>query len=101
MSKYYIDSDRLEQDSLLMKEYISKIDQLLTSYVSKIQRVPTQTKEWEGNSAERFAELVKNEYVNDFVPLLSNLRKYSNELNDAGKEFTVITREQVDETTIR
>lgn len=101
MSKYYVDSDRLEQDSLLMKEYISKIDQLLTSYVSKIQRVPTQTKEWEGNSAENFAELVKNEYVNDFVPLLSNLRKYSNELNDAGKEFTVITREQVDETTIR
>ena len=51
MSRIYIDTDKLEDDCQHIKEYAAKLDQLLTNYVTRMQKVPNETKEWQGNSA--------------------------------------------------
>ena len=85
MSRVYIDTDKLEDDCLQIKEYAAKLDQLLTNYVTRMQKVPTETKEWQGNSAESFVNIIKEDYKNDYTQVINGIRKYAN--NAVGDVF--------------
>ena len=53
MSRVYIDTDKLEDDSKHIKEYVTKLDELLTKYVTRMLKVPNETKEWQGTRERR------------------------------------------------
>jgi len=95
MSRVYIDTDKLEDDCLQIKEYAAKLDQLLTNYVTRMQKVPTETKEWQGNSAESFVNIIKEDYKNDYTQVINGIRKYANELQFAASDFKSVVQENV------
>ena len=95
MSRVYIDTDKLENDCLQIKEYTAKLDQLLTNYVTRMQKVPTETKEWQGNSAESFVNIIKEDYKNDYTQVINGIRKYANELQLAASDFKSVVQENV------
>lgn len=95
MSSVYIDTDKLEDDCLQIKEYAAKLDQLLTNYVTRMQKVPTETKEWQGNSAESFVNIIKEDYKNDYTQVINGIRKYANELQFAASDFKSVVQENV------
>ena len=93
MSKIYIDTDKLEDDSEQIKKYAAKLDQLLTNYVSRMQKVPNETKEWQGNSAEAFVNIIKDDYKKDYTQLLTSIRTYANELQNVAKDYKSVVQE--------
>ena len=95
MSRVYIDTDKLEDDCLQIKEYAAKLDQLLTNYVTRMQKVPTETKEWQGNSAESFVNIIKEDYKNDYTQVVNGIRKYANELQFAASDLKSVVQENV------
>ena len=95
MSRVYIDTDKLEDDCLQIKEYAAKLDQLLTNYVTRMQKVPTETKEWQGNSAESFVNIIKEDYKNYYTQVINGIRKYANELQFAASDLKSVVQENV------
>ncbi len=95
MSRIYVDTDKLEDDSRQIKEYVAKLDQLLTNYVNKMQKVPNETKEWQGNSAESFVKIIKDDYTNDYSQVLNSIRKYANELQFAANDYKSVVQNNV------
>lgn len=95
MSRIYIDTDKLEDDSQQIKEYAAKLDQLLTEYVTRMNKVPNETKEWQGNSAEAFVNIIKEDYKTDYTQLISTIRKYANELKFAADDYKSVVQENV------
>ena len=95
MSRIYIDTDKLEDDSQQIKEYAAKLDQLLTEYVTRMNKVPNETKEWQGNSAEEFVNIIKEDYKTDYTQLISTIRKYANELKFAADDYKSVVQENV------
>ena len=95
MSRIYIDTDKLEDDSQQIKEYAAKLDQLLTEYVTRMNKVPNETKEWQGNSAESFVNIIKEDYKNDYTQVINGIRKYANELQFAASDFKSVVQENV------
>lgn len=95
MSRIYVDTDKLEEDCQHIKEYAAKLDQLLTNYVTRMQKVPNETKEWQGNSAESFVNIIKEDYKNDYSQVLNSIRKYANELQFAASDFKSVVQENV------
>ena len=93
MSKLHIDTEKMVTASNDIKNYVTKIDLLLTEYVERMSKVPNDTKEWQGNAAEDFVELVKKEYKEDFVPLMANIKKYAIELETVATEHKNIVAE--------
>lgn len=93
MSKIYIDTDKLEDDCKQIKEYVAKLDQLLTNYVSRMQKVPNQTKEWQGNSADAFVNIIKDDYKKDYTQVLNSIRKYANELQTVANDYKSVVQE--------
>ena len=95
MAKHEIDTDQMISDSTRIKELLANLDQLLTDYVKRIQKVPTETKEWQGNSADNFVAIVKNDYTNNHLLLMNNIRKYADELNMSANEYINISQNNV------
>lgn len=93
MSKLHIDTEKMVTASNDIKNYVTKIDLLLTAYVERMSKVPNETKEWQGNAAEDFVELVKKEYKDDFVPLMTNIKKYATELEIVATEHKNVVAE--------
>lgn len=93
MSKLHIDTEKMVTASNDIKNYVTKIDLLLTAYVERMNKVPNETKEWQGNAAEEFVELIKKEYKEDFVPLMTNIKKYAVELETAANDYKNIVAE--------
>jgi uncharacterized protein YukE len=93
MSKCYIDTEQLEKAANDIKNYANKLDQLLTSYVERMGKVPYETKEWQGNSAENFVQIIKNDYKKEYIPLITTIKKYANELDTAANECKKIVTE--------
>ena len=93
MSKISIDTDKLEDDSEQIKKYAAKLDQLLTNYVSRMQKVPNETKEWQGNSAEAFVNIIKDDYKKDYIQVLNGIRNYANELQNVAKDYKSVVQE--------
>ncbi len=93
MSKLHIDTEKMVTASNDIKNYVTKIDLLLTAYVERMSKVPNETKEWQGNAAEDFVELVKKEYKDDFVPLMTNIKKYATELETVATEHKNVVAE--------
>ena len=95
MAKHEVDTDQMISDSTRIKELLANLDQLLTDYVKRIQKVPTETKEWQGNAADNFVTLVKNDYTNNHLLLMNNIRKYADELNMSANEYINISQSNV------
>lgn len=95
MSKIFVDTDRLEDDSKQIKEYAAKLDQILTNYVTKMQKVPTETKEWQGNSADDFVKIIKDDYQNNYLEFINSIRKYANELQSVASDYKSVVKENV------
>jgi uncharacterized protein YukE len=95
MGKIYVDTDKLNDDSQQVKELAAKLDQLLTNYVTRMQKVPNETKEWQGNSAEAFVNIIKDDYKTDYTYLISTIRKYANELKFASDDYKSVVQENV------
>lgn len=95
MAKHEIDTDQMISDSTRIKELLANLDQLLTDYVKRIQKVPTETKEWQGNAADNFVTIVKNDYTNNHLLLMNNIRKYADELNMSANEYISISQNNV------
>ncbi|HIS18515.1 MAG TPA: hypothetical protein IAC02_07920 [Candidatus Coprovivens excrementavium] len=87
MAKYNIDTNKLEEASLEIKSITSNINRVLTEYVSMMAKVPTETKEWQGNASEEFVEIIKNDFRNEYLPLLDNIIKYADEMSLESTEF--------------
>lgn len=88
-----MDTEKMVTASNEIKNYVTKIDQLLTAYVERMNKVPNETKEWQGNAAEDFVELIKKEYKEDFVPLMANIKKYAIELETTASDHKNVVAE--------
>lgn len=95
MSKVYIDTDKLEDDSKHIKEYAAKLDELLTKYVTRMLKVPNDTKEWQGNSADSFMEIIKKDYQLEYSKVVSEIRSFANELQLVADDYKSIVKENV------
>ena len=95
MAKHEIDTDQMISDSAKIKEVLASLDQLLTDYVKGIQKVPTETKEWQGNACDNFVTIVKNDYTNNHLMLMNNIRKYADELNMSANEYLNISQNNI------
>lgn len=95
MSRVYIDTDKLEDDSKHIKEYVTKLDELLTNYVKRMLKVPNETKEWQGNSADSFVEIIKKDYQLEYSKVISEIRSFANELNLVADDFKTIVKDNV------
>jgi uncharacterized protein YukE len=93
MSKIYINTDKLDEASELIKNHTAKLEQLLVNYVIRMQKVLTDTKEWQGNAAENFVQTVKNDYKTDQVPMLNSIRKYAQELQFISNDYKKVVKE--------
>ena len=93
MTKINIDTERLVTASKEINGYVAKIDSLLRSYVERMNKVPNETKEWQGNAAEEFVELIKKEYKSDFLPILNCIKKYATELETVATEYDAVVVE--------
>lgn len=93
MSKIYLDTKKMLTASNEINNYVTKIDQLLSSYLERMNKVPNETKEWQGNAAEDFVELIKKEYKEDFIPLLKNIKAYAEELETAATDHQNVVAE--------
>ena len=93
MSKLHIDTEKMVTASNDIKNYVTKIDQLLSSYIERMNKMPNEAKEWQGNAAEEFVELIKKEYTDDFVPLMSNIKKYATELETIATDHKNVVAE--------
>lgn len=87
MSKHEIDTEKLLEDSYEMKKLIANLDTILTRYVEKMQKVPAETKEWQGMASQNFMEIVKYDYQHDYVPLINILRKYAAEMESEAGDY--------------
>lgn len=81
MTKISIDTERLENASIEIKNILTQINNALSEYVNKMSKVPNETKEWQGNASEQFMDIIKNDYNNEYVPFLNNIRKYADEMH--------------------
>ena len=93
MTKINIDTEKMVTASKEINGYVAKIDSLLLSYIERMNKVPNDTKEWQGNAAEEFVELIKKEYKSDFLPLLNCIKKYATELEIVANEHNAIVVE--------
>lgn len=93
MTKVNIDTEKMVTASKEINGYVAKIDSLLLAYVERMNKVPNETKEWQGNAAEDFVELIKKEYKSDFVPLLNCIKKYAAELETVANEHDTVVVE--------
>ena len=60
-----------------------------------MNKVPNETKEWQGNSAESFVNIIKEDYKTDYTQLISTIRKYANELKFAADDYKSVVQENV------
>ena len=58
----------------------------------RIENMPTLTKEWQGNSADEFAEIVKEQKEKEFNPFMIKLQAYSNALKNIAEDFDNVER---------
>jgi len=92
MSKYNLDTKKIrEQSDLILKE-IDNFEKTINAMFQRVIDIPTKTKEWEGQAAYDFAEIAKNEKAKEFDAIISRMRKYANELKQAGSEFESVER---------
>lgn len=87
MAKHEIDVEKLNEESYEIKKIIASLDTLITQYVEKMQKVPQETKEWEGIASQQFMDIVKEDYQKDYVPLLNILRKYAAEMESEANDY--------------
>jgi uncharacterized protein YukE len=95
MSRVYIDTDKLEDDSKRIKEYVTKLDELLTKYVTRMLKVPNETKEWQGNSADAFMDIIKKDYQLEYSKVISEIRSFANELHLVADDYKSIVKDNV------
>ena len=95
MSRVYIDTDKLEDDSKHIKEYVTKLDELLTKYVTRMLKVPNETKEWQGNSADSFMDIIKKDYQLEYSKVISEIRSFANELQLVASDYKSIIKDNV------
>lgn len=91
MTKITIDTERLENASIEIKNILTQMDIVLKEYVNKMNKVPTETKEWQGNASEQFMEIITNDYNNKLVPFMDNIRKYADEMHLEATEYQNIS----------
>lgn len=91
MAEREIDTDKLLENCYELKKYITALDTLLSDYVGKMQKVPTVTKEWQGIASQQFMDIIKEDYIKDYAPLLNTLRKYAAEIEIEAKGYKTIS----------
>ena len=96
MSKIYVDTDKLEEDSELIKGYVKKLEELLDSYMKQILRInQPEVNIWRGNSADKFLEIIKEDYKNEYTKVLQRIRLFATELYVAADEYKSVVKNQV------
>ncbi len=89
--KINIDTERLENASIEIKNILTQMNNALAEYVNKMNKVPNETKEWQGNASEQFMEIITNDYNHKLVPFMNNIRKYADEMQLEAKEHQSIS----------
>lgn len=92
MSTYSIDTEQLREANTSINNYINDINGLLHNLTKRIENMPTLTKEWQGNSADEFAEIVKEQKEKEFNPFMIKLQAYSNALKNIAEDFDNVER---------
>ena len=92
MSTYNIDTEQLREANTSINNYINDINGLLHNLTKRIENMPTLTKEWQGNSADEFAEIVKEQKEKEFNPFMIKLQAYSNALKNIAEDFDNVER---------
>lgn len=87
-----INVTNLNNASIEINDIVNKIDSLLIDYVNRISKVPTETKEWVGNASDQFAEIIKNDYKVDYLPLVESLRKVADSMHKDAIDYADIVR---------
>ncbi len=90
MSKHEIDTEKLANDSYEIKKLINNLDSTITNYVEKMQRVPIETKEWEGIASQEFMNIIKEDYQTSYAPFINILRKFALEMESEANDYKSI-----------
>lgn len=91
MDKYEIDTDKLEEASFNIETALTNFERVLSEYLARMQKVPNETKEWQGNASEDFVEILKNDYQAEYIPLIKSIRKIADEMAYEAQEYKAIT----------
>lgn len=91
MAKCEIDTNKLLENCDELKKCISALDSLLSNYVGRMQKVPTETKEWQGMASQQFMDIIKEDHIKDYVPLLNILRRYAFEIEAEARGYASIS----------
>ena len=92
MSKYELDTKKMKDTSDLILKEIANFESITNRMFDRIAKMPTQTKEWEGEAAKNFAIIANDEKNDEFVPIIAQMRKYANELKTASDGFESVER---------
>lgn len=92
MSTYNIDTERIKQANSDINTYINDITTILNNISKRIEKMPVETKEWQGNAADEFAQIMHEQKEKEFLPFIIKLQTYSNILKNIAEDFDNVER---------
>lgn len=87
MSTYNVDTEFLKQSASDMNTYINDINTIINKTIKRIENMPTETKEWQGNAADEFSRIAMEQNVKEFAPFIMKLQEFSKELTKIAEDF--------------
>lgn len=92
MGNYNVDTEGLRQANSDINSYINDINTILNNTIKRIENMPRETREWQGNSADEFAQIAKEQKELEFNPIMQKLQQFSNELKRIAEDFDNVER---------
>ena len=87
-----MDTKKIRDKADLMLKEIANFESITKGMFDRIAKMPTTTKEWEGEAAKNFAAIAKDEKEKEFDVIISRMRAYVQELKQAASEFESVER---------
>ena len=84
--KVYIDTNKLRNNGNQIKRLANELNTILDTMFNRIEKMPTSTKEWTGNSALKFANIAKRDKA-QYYELKREIEKYGTFLCDSASKL--------------
>lgn len=86
MAEIYVDTEKMRNCGNTILELVEEFKKTLDATFTRIENVPTNTKEWIGDSSKLFAELANKDKI-QYYGYATSLYKYGKYLIDCANYF--------------
>lgn len=86
MAEIYVDTEKMRNCGNTILDLVEEFKQTLDAIFTRLENVPTHTKEWIGDSSTLFVELAKKDKV-EYYAYANSLYKYGKYLIDCANYF--------------